>query len=322
MLNSRTVLPTALAGALLLAACGSPTDPSGDSDGSSVTSTAYMGSVQLPGGVTGLLMARVGASSASLERPSSWFARWFELIEPALIAQGAATGEMTLSDLNAVVLSGTYSAGTFQLTGSGYSVTASGSGGSLSGTVTGPQGTGTLAPMPSGAPPGPLPANPDGYYFGDYSVAANGYTENTLSSGVLEMACVVHVVFSGRLKVRVQDGGVRAEMRDAWQEVMRLIPPCYPQWDYSEQTLKPDGEIGGTFALDGGRVQFGWVDGQFNGKIDPNNVRTTAFSGGFTSSTTIQGVLRKSRSGIVMLANGVHREGYPVTEVTVTLNKQ
>ena len=89
-------------------------------------------------------------------------------------------------------------------------------------------------------------------------------------------------------------------------------------------TIKPADEIGATFAIDAGRVQFGWVDQGPAGKVDPNNVRTTAFAGGFSGSTTIQGVLRKSWTNTAVLNNGTnrHREGYPLTEVTVTLQKQ
>src|SRR3954462_7873851 len=189
-------------------ACGgSGSGPTQPGTAPTPTNFSYLGSVSLPGGVSGMLILRTTAILASLDlaRP---LAAWLELVEPRLLAQSsAANGALTLSDGTSITLSGTYNAGSFQLSGSeGYAVTASVSGGVLSGTVTTPLGSAAVTPLGFAVPATPPSSTPNGEYVGTYSMTANGFFNNTTVSTGATRACSFQVVITGTLTLAVLSG--------------------------------------------------------------------------------------------------------------------
>ena len=111
------------------------------------------------------------------------------------------------------------------------------------------------------------------------------------------------------------------DVLDNWQEVTRIVAPCPTVTDFSEQTIRPAGPIGGRFPSERPQILFGWVDrGNHNGGT---GVRATSFIGAI-NGTTIEGRLVKSWVFTAIVANGTEeaREGYPSSEAVITLRKR
>jgi hypothetical protein len=252
---------------------------------------------------------------------------WFELFEARLMAQsGPASGLLTLDDGTTASLTGSYNSGSYQLSGNGYSVSASASDGSLSGTVTGPRGTGTVSPMSGLAPATPPPADPTGVYSGTYQFTANGYfTNQTIATGVFDRKCGFAVVVSGTLTLSVLKdqgpGGRVVKLGDQWREAQRVVAPCRNHTDFSEQVIMPKGEFGMLYFGDVTKLVFAGVDqGEHDGGF---GVRTFAFVGGL-GGTTVEGRFARTSRFTALLLNGTneHAEGFARTETSVTLIKR
>jgi hypothetical protein len=313
------LLVVGLAGFSVVGAC----EKDGTNGPSSIPQNSprsYVGSVSLPGGVTGLVMLSATTGSSSLAR-TGLIDSLLDLIQPTVFAQSSASGTLTLSDSTAAVLTGTYTGGAFQMSGGGFTVSATVSGASLSGTVSGPQGAGPVAAMSPAAPVIPAPANSNGEYVGTYAMTVQGYYLNVgLPAGQLVRNCGVTYVISGTLALGLESGG-RIAMSDQWREEMTIASNCPDVTQFVNIIQPPPGsDSGGDFTADLANIQISDFD-QFpaNGGT---GIRTITFVGGFTAPTRIQGRFLKTFRFAGPANTTEHREGYNVTETTVTLQKR
>src|SRR5678815_2884298 len=104
-----------------------PTSPTGSTGSTGSTTNApivntYVAEVSLGGGVTGTVTLRASSSLASREPAGiSVLSRLLAWVEPTVAAQSAtATGLLVTSNGDVISLTGTFSNGTFNVSGFGY----------------------------------------------------------------------------------------------------------------------------------------------------------------------------------------------------------
>jgi hypothetical protein len=279
--------------------------------------------VTLPGR-TGVLIVNTATTVASLTRPEA-LALWWDLVEPRLFAQGgAATGTLTLTDGTTVRLSGTASGGSVQLSGpNGYSVTGSATRVSFSGMVTTPTGSGTVTALAPSAPYNE-PADPRATYEGTYSMRATGYFRNTnVDTGQSQRNCGFDVEVTGTLRIDLRNSAPSpryrfTELFDTWRETSTVASPCPSVPNFSPVVAEGSNDRGLT--RDAQNIQYGFDDGPYaNGD---GLIRTWGFVG-VLNGTAIEGRLIRSRhESLLASAISRHDQGYPPTEVIVTLRKR
>jgi hypothetical protein len=325
----RSVLSLALVAVSAAAACGgnSMTGPTGGGGGGGGGTShdmplGYVSSVTLPGRTGVLFFSSLDQSG--LRARLGGFEALFNLFEPRLLAQsGNATGALTMDDGTSVRLGGNSAAGNVQLSGAGgYSVTGSVSGTRLSGTVTTPFGSGSATPVLIATPWVSQRGDLLGVFEASYSMRASGYFRNTnISTGQSQRDCGYIVELTGTFSLDVRGGagtdtGFRGEFVDAYRETSTIVPPCPQVADFSPRVV--EGRKTSDFVVFNSKhIQVGFDDRPDAGAGEL--VRTWAFVG-VLNSTTIEGRFIKSMRNVVLpSAISKHEQGYPLTEIVVTL---
>ena len=101
-----------------------------------ILTTCYAGL----GGTIQLTAPRNASAGLRSDDTGIGLARMLAWLEPSLRAQasGAATGTLVTTNSDVILLTGTYAAGVFNVTGGGYTITATVTGGVIAGTGTAP----------------------------------------------------------------------------------------------------------------------------------------------------------------------------------------
>lgn len=309
----------------LAVACDKNADaPTAPSSNNNPSGQSFVGAVTVPGG-SGLLTinttTRVGTAGAS---PLDLF---FNVVEPRVFAQSGADAALLLIDGTAVSLTGTVTGNTFQLSGEqGYGATATASGGQISGTVTTPQGTGTVRPMGYAAPYVPPPTDPRGIYLATYSMNARGYLRTVAPPSQTPWRdCRVNTDLTGTLRLEVEGpdpelpGFYHMDLRDSWVETNTIVAPCQDALSFAPQVVRPTGSgIGKSLPQELANIQVAMRDA---GGFDGTGRRDYVFVGRF-NGTAVDAVFSKARKWSNVEGANQHTEGYPLTEVTLTLRKQ
>jgi hypothetical protein len=323
---------------LLAAACGksTPTSPSGSNNSTGIINT-YVAELNLPGGVTGTLQLRASTSLGSLQpRNEPMLARLLAWIEPAVAAQSSsATGLLVTSSGTMVPLSGTYSNGTFNVSGAGYTIVAqvasTPTGTSISGTATVPGGGSVPVTAPAPLPvTGPPPANPVGTYVGTYQIVTTGSLINRrISDNNVEQNCVFNVVINGSLSLRLfnvlPNGLTQSELTSSWTEsaTANVSPTCGVGPANSWGTISPGSGIAG-FEGPATSLVYGHAGSIAMGQ--GTNTRAEAYLGTVSGDTVVMKVSRSFQfaSSFTSVTAGPITSvmGYPTASVTTTLTKQ
>jgi hypothetical protein len=276
-------------------------------------------------GTTGIVTVTTFTQLAGASRPVDVFALldWFA---PRLLAQGTATGALSLVDGTVVTLSGTTSGNTVQMSGAGgYSVSLTASGASLSGTVSAPQGSGSVSAIPSVGVGASVPSNPAGTYSGNVSLFAPGFYYNRIiSNGVLERNCGYNTTITGPIKVTVLGADSKAPGRwnveyvEQLQYKFQIVAPCPDVTQFESTANTAPSSSPPRVSADLANFQIAFSNAApIGGGSD-----TTLFVATMTG-TTINGRLTKARRfSINPVPNNEHVEGWPPTDATVVLQKQ
>ena len=329
--------------ASVLSACGK-SSPAGPTPSGPAANT-YVAELNLGGGVTGTLTLRASGSLASLERPGvSVLSRLLAWVEPAVAAQSStATGLLVTSSGEVISLTGTFSGGTFNVSGFGYSivatVTSTSTGTSISGTATLPGGgTTTVAPPPPLPVTGPPPANPVGTYAGTFHIQTTMSMENRrVSDSSLELNCTFSVTIDGTLSLRLfnvlENGMTQSELTSGYTEnrvpvscklgnvQLAAVPPSV-----SSENASPPGV--GVWGFEGpaSSLTFGWVSQGSNNAGQGVITDVASFVGAVSGSTVVMSVSRSHKfvNAFTSVTSGPITSVfvYPTVSVTTTLTKQ
>jgi hypothetical protein len=321
-------------------ACGksTPAGPSGPALPAVIVNT-YVGELSLPGGASGTLTLRASTSLASLEPGGipALLSRLLAWVEPVLGAQGStATGLLVTSNGDVVTLSGTFSGGTFSVSGGGYSVVAAvtitPTSTSISGTATLPGG-GTAAVTPPAGLSGtsPPPGNPAGTYSGTFRIttSASFVAQRADLSVPPFINCTYNVTVDGKLTVWIPgvlaSGLVQAQLDSSWTET---IGTSNCPASVGLNAVGPVSPPAGTAYFEGpaGSLVFGRVNQGPGANGAGTITRAETFTGAVSGSTVVMKVSRSYQAAssftnnIGVLFNQV--EGYPTVSVLTTLTKQ
>lgn len=322
---------------LLAASCGggsSTTAPSSSSTSTTTTPTStatvpttYLGALSVAGGsdLGGTLQLKASQgllAEAHIERALPSLAQVGAWLVPALQAQSgvSATGTLVTTGGSVVPLTGTYSTGTFNVSGGGYTISATVSGGNIAGTGTAPGGLSAVvsAPTPAAAPT-PAPADPSGTYRGSVRIDAVEIFRNTFASGAVNTNCTFNLAITGNLTIEVQNvgnGQVGAHLTSTWQEAETSRSCAF--------AFTPPGTLAAR-ALDfqgsATNIQMGATESGAAGQ--GTLVRTQGFSGAIGTGQIV-GTISRSFNFTTPTSNPgeVHVEAYPTSSATVTLTRQ
>jgi len=207
---------------IVIVGCGkNPAAPS-----NSASANTFIGVVSAPGGAGGTIQLRAASSLSSLAPGgrTSLFARVLSLLEPVVQAQSSTASGIFIGESGQVAsLSGSFSGNTFNVSGGGFSVTATVVGTSLAGTAILPGGlSAAVTAVPPVSAPNPPPAVAAGFYDGSYQINADATYRNTLpSDGSLLIQCTYQAVAVGNITLQITDrpnGQVDSELSYSWTE--------------------------------------------------------------------------------------------------------
>jgi hypothetical protein len=244
----------------------------------------------------------------------------------------SASGLLSLSDGAVVTLSGTYSGGTFSLSGGGYAMTLTTSGASLSGSGTAPGGAAAVVSPPDQvATPTPAPANAAGTYTGSYRIDAPSYDINTMvSDGAVVLSCTYTTVVTGTLTLTLNATGantyhgslsaVWTDTETAWSCPNRAGPVTTVPGPEGSSYDGPPSNIETAFISQGSPTGAGIIPG---GAM----TRVGTFVGAVSGNTIVG---RYARSMVYTVNLGVagtpgsqiHKNGYATAAGNVVLTKQ
>jgi hypothetical protein len=302
---------------------GSPTTPSPNNPVTTPIINTYTGSVSFRDGA-GLLVVRAAGSLVGAQAVSP-FDGLLDFLVLRLNAQGStATGALTLADGTTIPLTGTHAAGTFQLSGGGYSADVTVSNGALAGSVSTPAGPASVTPLGAAAAV-PAPDNPSGTYIGSYEISAAGYHIVKAPSGAVELNCLRRARITGTVTARIyvpdaSPGTWAANIRDDWSESWSNEGTCPPE--IFQGTVRPQGPVGLDYTGTMEAIQGTFVD-QGTGSFGQRLVRTHTFLGSVTGQTIQARVLKTFKEGPSTVNNNRTAEGgYPLSSTTFTLQKQ
>lgn len=280
-------LPTAAA---FIVSCSSPTEPS--------SASTYLASVAFSDTTSGLLTLTSSGSAA-------------------------ASGSLLPPSGDLVALEGTFADGAFDVSGGGYSFTATVGNTGISGMGTAPGGeAATVAPIPlppGSAPPGSITR---GVYRGSFTATTVFSARQTSPSGAVVGACNLSFVLNGTLELEVEEvqgSDVSTHLDLRWTETGTAgvgpggTTPACGQGTGSSQAIGLD------FDGPAGRLQYMRMQ---TGRSGSGSVtRTQGFSGA-PSGNAIVGTVILAYKGTVPIPQGTNTETYPVTRVTVTLTRR
>lgn len=331
----RKVCPLSAAAAIALTVgCGGggdsklPSSPSNPNTPPVASSYQYAGAVAMANGTSGIVTVLTFTRLAAVSSPTDLYAV-FEWFAPRLLAQGTATGALSLNDGTTVALSGTTSGSSVQMTGAGgYTASLSASGGSLSGTVTAPQGPGTVAPIPPVGVPPSVPSNPAAVYTGSVNLnVTDGYFFNRIiSQNRIERSCLYQAAITGTIRFTVfgadanAPGRWTAEYNENLQYRLRIVPPCPDVTEFESIVSTDSTRVPGRVSVDLSNIQVAFAS-QWSAN-NGSGTENTTFVGAMTG-TTINARFGKSRRfGGSPVPNNEHFEGWNMTETSVALQKQ
>lgn len=337
------ILALICAVSVLAFACGKST-PTGPTTPEATVNT-YVAEVNLGGGVTGTLTLRASSSLASLEPGNvPVLSRLLAWVEPSVAAQSStASGLLVTSTGEVISLTGTFSNGTFNVSGFGYTivatVTSTSAGTSISGTATVPGGgTAPVTPPPPLPVTSPPPANPVGTYSGTFHIETTMTTENRrVSDNSLELNCIFAITIDGTLSLRLfnvlANGLTQSELTTTRKEVrsptscklgtvaLPTVPPSVMAQNISPSGSNTAGFEGPASSLVYGRVFQGPND---NGQGVITEVES--YVGAVSGNTVVMKVSRshKFTNAFTSTSAGpiTSVQVYPTVSVTVPLPKQ
>lgn len=322
-------------------ACGgsSPTGPAGPATSGSVDNNTYVAEMALPGGATGMLTLRA-SSSLALHEPAEIpvLSRLLEWLEPAVAAQSSpASGLLVTSTGQSISLSGTFSGGTFNVSGAGYTIVATvtntPAGTSISGTAMVPGGGTVPVTAPAPLPvTGPSPANPVGTYAGTFHIETQGTQINRRASdNVVVQDCSFNVVIDGTLSLRLfnvlSNGLVQSELTSSWTEsgAGTVSPTCGTGPANSWGTISP-GQGLAAFEGPPSSLVYGHAGPGPNPPAAGTITRAETYLGAVSGNTVVMRVSRSFQfvNQLNTAQNGLVNSvmGYPTVSVTITLTKQ
>ncbi|MCC7009187.1 MAG: hypothetical protein IT184_10250 [Acidobacteria bacterium] len=125
-----------------------------------------------------------------------------------------------------------------------------------------------------------------------------------------------------RLEVEAVDpelpGFYHMDLRDSWRETTTVLRPCPEALSFSPVVTEPTGSgLGKSAPQELANIQFAMRDAGGN---DGAGRRDYVFVGRF-NGTAIEGVFIKSRTYSKVEGSNQHTEGYPASEIVVTLRK-
>jgi hypothetical protein len=335
---SRRVAPICAVG-LLAFACGKSDSPTNPTTSGPIVNT-YLADVSLPGGVTGTVQLKASSSlSTSLApRDVPVVSRILAWIEPSVAAQGSsASGIFVMSDGQVIPLSGTFSGGTFNVSGAGFTIVASvattSTSTTITGTVTIPGGGSVPLTTPAPIPvTSPAPSDPRGTYTGTYQIVTPGSLVNRrVSDNSVEQNCMFNVVITGTLSLRLfnvlGNGLTQSELTVNSTEsgTGSTSNTCGAAAASSWGTNLA---LSGTFGFEGPptTLLYGYVNrGPGGGSGQGTVTRVESFLGAVSGNTVVMKVSRSFQflNSFTSTINGPINSvmGYPTVGVTVTLTK-
>jgi len=304
---------------------GSPTSasnsPTSGSNTTSGTSTStYQGNITI-GDKTGTVLARAASTLTSLESRPTVLARLLSVMEVPLYAD-SASGLLSLSDGTVVTLSGTYSGGTFSLSGGGYAMTLTTSGASLSGSGTAPGGAAVVVSPPDQVvTPTPVPANAGGTYTGSYRIDAPSYDINTMvSDGSVAINCTYTTVVTGTLSLELRAKATGPN--DYYGFLNATWTDTETAWSCPSragQAVSGPGPEGSDYNGPPSNIQTAFVS---QGPVNGGAMTRVGTFVGAVSGNTIVGRYARSMAYSVNLATQLHKNGYPSTGANIVLTRQ
>lgn len=315
--------------ATLNAACGksgSPTAPNGTTAAATGPNT-YLGTLNVAGtaDLGGVIQLKASQSSLAMHRSSAekLLSRLVALVEPSLQAQSvSATGSLITNSGSVVLLTGTFAANVFSMTGGGYAISATvGGGGSVSGTGTAPGGQPVVVNAPTPPPATtPPPADPSGTYTAPFRIDAVQIFKNTFANGNVNTNCTFNVAIAGTLTIDVTNKGsgqVRAHLAASWVET--TTPRSCP---FQGSTLSLTSGL--DFQGAATNLQFGRINSGPGGSNNAGTVtRAETFSGAISGSSIVGTVSRSFNFTTTTTNPGeTHVSSYPNTGSSVTLTRK
>lgn len=316
-----------LLGALLLSSCGAegPTDPEGPRE-RTFTGRLNVQNADSLGGIFHLTTIVADGFVDAQPEENPMFARvrsWFVSLLWAQAGPGTATGSLVANHGEIVPLSGTYSGGSFSVTGGGYAIAANvGATGSLSGTGTAPGGdTGAVSPLYTGST-APPPSNPTGSYVGTFEMFTTLRSRNVTPTGALIGTCIHPVRITGDLLMHVSQVGqsnqVTGHLDVTWRERPNGGSTCPPGFSHI---------VDDYYGIDFDGVATGLHPVRTHtGPAGPGNAgsftRTVGFSG-MVSGNTVVGTVFLTMNFTTPVPEGIHTENFsPAPSATVTLTRR
>jgi len=312
---------------LLLIGCGGadgPTIPEGPRE-RTFTGRLSVQNADSLGGFFHLTTIVTGTFSDAGPRESP-FSLALRAFSPApFLAQttGNATGSLMTNGGASVPLAGTYSGGTFQVTGGGYTIDASvNTAGGLTGSGTAPGGdTGAVTPLFTGTTALPS-SNPTGSYTGTFSMTATVRSRNTTNAGTLIGLCQAPVVLSGSVLMNLTRVGtsdqVTGYLEINWTERNSGNGTCPSGFSHNENSFLGIDFDGHSTAIHPFKA--------YSMPSGPGRAGTLTRAHGFSgtvSGNTVVGTLFMTMDFRTPVPEGMHYSAFgPVPSVQVTLTRQ
>jgi hypothetical protein len=244
-------------------------------------------------------------------------------VDPVVQAQASvtATGTLVTATAKVIQLTGTYANGVFNVTGGGYTITATLTGNAAingTGTAPGDLPAGLVATPPPQAPQ-PVPANPAGTYTGSFHIdTVQNYSVTHPNQSVPYFACTVNIAITGTLKLILTstgNGNVDGDLSSNWTETPGATTCNFGFAAISRNT-------GFDYSGPPTNLQFGLAETGVDG---PDHLTRVQGFLGVVSGNTVIGIVSRSfySTGKNQVGAGPDDvvQGWPTVTTSVTLTK-
>jgi hypothetical protein len=232
-------------------------------------------------------------------------------------ASVTATGALVTATGKVIQLTGTYANSVFNVTGGGYTITATLTGDAAingTGTAPGDLPAGLVATPPPLAPQ-PVPANPAGTYTGSFRIdTVEKYSTTNLNQTTPYFVCTVDMAITGTLKLiltNTGNGQVDGDLSSNWTETPGATTCNFGFAGLSRNT-------GFDYNGPPTNLQFGLAE---SGQDGPCSLTRVQGFSGVVSGNTVIGTVSRSFICVITSNSSTSTQGWPTVTTSVTLTK-